>query len=146
MEFIVVRMLKAVCIFVTKVSIAADRMGNGKAMQELSLPIFMCQKTHKTVLRRLQLLRDVSWEQTLLKLYLFWSSCWGSKWPINAEDEQVMPVRSKLAWREKRKGNKNLRLLLCKPIYRELISCFFMVSLPCLYSTTASLPSLCDFL
>lgn len=48
MEFILVRMLKAVCVFITEVSIAADRMGNDKAMQQLSLSIFMWQKTHKT--------------------------------------------------------------------------------------------------
>jgi len=40
-EFTLVRKLKAVCIFVTRVSTVADRMGNGKAMQHLSFPIFL---------------------------------------------------------------------------------------------------------
>lgn len=41
MEFILVRMQKAVCVSITKDSIVADRMCNGKAMQQLHFPIFM---------------------------------------------------------------------------------------------------------
>lgn len=36
-------MLKGVCVFITKVSIVADRMGNGKARQQFGLSIFMTE-------------------------------------------------------------------------------------------------------